>query len=107
MENEIQNNEEKVVAQNATNKESCAKTLFSAKNLSYLLVIASLCFAFLNKFIAYLAHDSVVYAIFFFISFGLALSAFIIDLICKINKHETKFDFSMILSMFAMAISIL
>jgi len=66
----------------------------------------SLFFVLLNKFIALLTGNAVVYAIFFFISFGLAFSAFLIDLLGKLKNKEEKLDFSIVLTIFAMIISL-
>lgn len=104
MENE--NLPEKKVENQNENKSQKSNDIFTQKNLPIWLVIASLCFIFLNKFITLLAQSTVVYAIFFMISFGLALSAFLVDIIAKLNKHEVKFDFTLLLSMFAIIVAL-
>lgn len=104
MENE--NLPEKKLENQNENKSGNKNELFSQKNLPIWLVIASLGFVMLNKFITLLAQSTVVYAIFFMLSFGLALSAFIIDIITKLTKHEVKFDFTLLLSMFAIIVAL-
>ena len=68
MENE--NLQEKKVENQNENKKEKSINIFTQKNLPIWLMIASLCVVFLNKFITLLAQSTVVYAIFFMISFG-------------------------------------
>lgn len=104
MENE--NLQEKKVENQNENKKEKSINIFTQKNLPIWLVVASLCVVFLNRFITLLAQNTVVYAIFFMISFGLALSAFLVDIIAKLNKHEVKFDITLLLSMFAIIVAL-
>ncbi len=101
----MDNKEEKTVQEKQV-KNNNFKAFFTMKNLVYMLVVTSIFFALLNKFIALLAGNAVVYAIFFFISFGLAFSAFLIDLLSKLKNKEEKLDFSIVLTIFAMIISL-
>lgn len=119
MENEIydnnDNNEKIVNAQenNSVEQKKCeqketfdAKAMFSVAYLPYVFVVISMFMVMLNKFILALALNTVVYAIFFFISFGLGLTAFIISLLNRLKSKEEKINLAIILSLFAMLISL-
>jgi len=99
----MDNKEEKTVQEKQENN-NVFKEFFTFKNLTYILVVLSIFFVLLNKLIAVLTGNAVVYAIFFFISFCLAFSAFLIDLLNKIKNKEEKLDLSMVLIIFAMLI---
>ena len=112
MENEVNNNEKNVIEQKATisnasieKKENNAKDILSVSNSAYFLIAFSLFFVLLNKFIALLAPNNLVFALFFFLSFSLAFIAFIIAIYNKIKNKQEKIDLSIILSMFAIAIT--
>ena len=106
MEHEIFNNEDDEIASTKYEyKQNNLSKLFSLKFISYFLSILSLFFVFLNTFIGILTYNRIVFAIFFLIAFGLALSALIISLINKFKNNETKISLQIILSIVAIIIN--
>ena len=101
MEHEIFNNDDEEIVDIKNTSKQINITL-----LNYILIVASLFFVFVNRFVQILSPNNVVYAVFFFISFGCALGAFVLTLINKL-KFNIDNKFQMILSMFAIVVSIL
>lgn len=100
MEHEIFNNDDEEIVDSKKVKQ------FNITFLNYILIVASLLFVFINRFVQALSPNKIVYAVFFFLSFLLAFSAFVLTIINKLKFNKDD-KFQIILSMFAIIVSIL